>query len=444
MVSGGASKSRRSTSTTSAMLSTSRLTASPWSRTTMTTGSSPAGRAGRPSRSRSSMAGTTWPRRLIRPATAGGASGTRVMLWLRSTSCTCSTSTPNRSPSSQKVASWLVAGMLRASVAVLTSDLQEGGGGVGREGGRAVEAEGAAVEVHAGGEAGVRGVERRVGGEDGGADVEQLGDPVTDDRGAEQAQVVDVALHRGLAVDDVEDLLDDDRDAAAVVGVDDDLEHLAVGVAEGTQVPVQADDRQDRAAVLHHLAGADPLDGLAAHLLEPGDRVQRDGDPAPAADGGQQHPLTLAGRGGGDRTDPALLPLGGLGTQRAAGQRLDVEDQRDRAVTEHGGSGVEPDRLELAAHGLDHDLLGVDDPVHDQAEPASLGAEHGDDHVAVVPVGGQAEHVREAHQREQLTAQPVDRRAADVLDRRGGLLGVQGDELLQADLRDRVPVTRAL
>src|SRR3954462_14568689 len=162
------------------------------------------------------------------------------MLWLRSTSCTCSTSTPNRSPSSQKVASWLVAGMVWAvgrvdwSVAVLTSDLHQ----VGVRGSELRAAEGGRARV-----------ERRVRGEDGGPDVEQLGDPVADDRGAEQAQVVDVALHRGLAVDDVEDLRDDDRDAAAVVGVDDDLQDLAVGVAVGTEVPVQPDDRQDLAAV---------------------------------------------------------------------------------------------------------------------------------------------------------------------------------------------------
>src|SRR3954453_6199751 len=270
-VSGGASKSRRSTSTTSAMLSTSRLTASPCSRTTMTTASSPSGRAGRPSRSRSSIAVTTWPRRLIRPATAGGASGTRVMLWLRSTSCTCSTSTPKRSPSSQKVASWLVAGMAR--VATLTSDLHEGGVG-------AFEAEGPAVEAQPSGHAARGGgVERRVGSEDRGTDVEPLGDPGADDRRAEQAQVVDVAAHRGLAVDDVEDLLDDDRDAAALVGVDDDLQDLALGVAEGPQVPVEPDDRQDRAAVLHDLPGSDPLDGLPADLLKAGDGVQGDRHP---------------------------------------------------------------------------------------------------------------------------------------------------------------------
>src|SRR3954453_8602171 len=274
-VSGGASKSRTFTSTTSAMLSTSRLTASPCSRTTMTTASWPSGRGPRPSRSRSSIAVTTWPRRLIRPATAGGASGTRVIPWLRSTSCTCSTSTPKRSPSSQKVASWLVAGM----VGVLMSDLHQRGGG-----GEVAAVERGDVEARAGD--GGR-VEGRVGGEDRGPHVQQLGDPLADDRGAQQAHVVDVALHRRLAVDDVEDLLHDDRDAAAVVGVDDDLQDLALGVPERAEVPVQPDDRQDRAAVLDDLAGADALDGLAAHLLEAGDGVQGDRHPAPAADRGE-------------------------------------------------------------------------------------------------------------------------------------------------------------
>src|SRR5919206_3235047 len=229
IVSGGGSKSRDSTSTTSARASTSRLTASPCSRTTITTASLPAGRGGRPSRSRSSIAVTTWPRRLIRPATAAGASGTRVRPWLRSTSCTCSTSTPYRSPSSQKVASWPPAAGATTWVRALMSDLQEGRGGVGRRG--------------VGG-----GVEGRVGGQDRRAHVEQLGHLVAEDGRAQQAHVVDVAADGGLAVDDVEDLLHDDRHAAAVVGVDDDLQHLAVGVAEGPQVPVEPDDRQDRAA----------------------------------------------------------------------------------------------------------------------------------------------------------------------------------------------------
>src|SRR3954467_12899618 len=151
------------------------------------------------------------------------------------------------------------------SVAAVTSDLQQrGGDAVGRR----------RDGVQRGG------VERGIGGEDGGPDVEQLGHLVPEDGGAQQAQVVDVAAHRRLAVDDVEDLLHDDRHAAAVIGVDDDLEHLAVGLAVCAEVPVEPDDRQDRAAVLHDLAGADPLHGLGAHLLEAGDGC-RGGPPPP-------------------------------------------------------------------------------------------------------------------------------------------------------------------
>ena len=139
-----------------------------------------------------------------------------------------------------------------------------------------------------------------------------------------------------------------------------------------------------------------------------------------------------------------VLPVGGLGAQRPAGQRLHVEDERHGAVAEDGRPGVEADRLHLAADGLDDDLLGVDDAVDDEAEAAPLRPQHRDDDVAVVPLGGQAEDVGEPDQGEQLAAQPVDLRAADLLDGVGGLLGVQADQLLQADLRDGVAVAGAL
>src|SRR3954451_19501715 len=133
------------------------------------------------------------------------------------------------------------------SVAAVTSDLQQrGGDAVGRRRG----------DVQRGG------VERGIGGEDGGPDVEQLGHLVTEDGGAQQAQVVDVAAHRRLAVDDVEDLLDHDGDAASVFAVNDALKELAVGLTEGTQVAVEPDDRQYRSAVLHDIPVADILPGL--------------------------------------------------------------------------------------------------------------------------------------------------------------------------------------
>ena len=107
---------------------------------------------------------------------------------------------------------------------------------------------------------------------------------------------------------------------------------------------------------------------------------------------GQQHALALGLRG----ARPALgararsWPLDGLGAQarRASAwtSRISATVPSPRIVA----PGVEADRLQLAAERLDDDLLGVDDPVDDEAEAASLGLQHGDDHVAVVPVGRRA------------------------------------------------------
>ena len=251
----------------------------------------------------------------------------------------------------------------------------------------------------------------------------------------------------GLAVDDVEDLLDDDRDAAAVVGVDDDLEHLAVGLAVGAQVPVEPDDRQDRAAVLDDLAVADLLDRVGADLLEAGDRVERDGDPPAAADGGQQHPLALG------LAAAAALRRGRCESWRSA---VSVRSARRASACTSRISATVPSPRTVAPEyrpiafswpptRLDDDLLGVDDAVDDQAEPAALGPQHRDDDVAVVPLGGAGRGRRSRRTSgQQLAAQPVDLRAADLLDRVGGLLGVEADQLLQADLRDGVAVAGAL
>ena len=70
-----------------------------------------------------------------------------------------------------------------------------------------------------------------------------------------------------------------------------------------------------------------------------------------------------------------VLALVRLGAQGPTGEGLHIQDQRDGAVAEDGGAGVEADRLHLAADGLDDDLLGVDDAVDDQAEPAALRPE---------------------------------------------------------------------
>ena len=141
---------------------------------------------------------------------------------------------------------------------------------------------------------------------------------------------------------------------------------------------------------------------------------------------GEQHALPLGldrGRVGGGLA--GVLALHGLGPQGAAGEGLDVEDQRDAPSPRTVAPEYRPIDLSCAAERLDDDLLGVEHAVDDQAEPPALGAQHRDDDVAVVPVAGQVEHVGEPDERQQVAAQAVDLRAADLLDGGRGLLGVE-------------------
>jgi hypothetical protein len=119
------------------------------------------------------------------------------------------------------------------------------------------------------------------------------------------------------------------------------------------------------------------LDPGPRELLEPGDRVQRDRHP-PLAHRGDQQPLAASAAGVRPGRGLQVLPLGVGGQVAAPGQRGDVEDQADLAVAEDGGARVQADVLEPGVEGLDHDLLGVQHPVDDQAEPPAVGLQHHD------------------------------------------------------------------
>jgi hypothetical protein len=156
---------------------------------------------------------------------------------------------------------------------------------------------------------------RGVGGEDGGAHVEQLGDLVLDDRGAEHSVAVQVAAGLAGVLGDVEDLVDDQPDAAAGFGVDHDLQGLGRAGAVGAEVFGQAQQRQDLAAVLHYLAPADVLNGGDRELFEAGDRGQRYGDAAALAQSEDQLGLTcwvLVGDQRGSSSAVSVLVLSTL------------------------------------------------------------------------------------------------------------------------------------
>src|SRR5262249_23311989 len=93
---------------------------------------------------------------------------------------------------------------------------------------------------------------------------------------------------------------------------------------------------------------------------------------------------------------------------------------------------------------LDHDLLRVVDPVHDQAELPVRRLQHDDvDRVFAVAVGLDLEHRAELHQGEQALPVAVDQHAVNTLDALAGLLPLDADQLDDADLRDRVAVAGA-
>jgi hypothetical protein len=179
---------------------------------------------------------------------------------------------------------------------------------------------------------------------------------------------------------DVEDLLDDQADAAGVLAVDDDLHRVGRLAGRGAQQGGQPHQRQDLAAVLHDLVVTDALERGHRELLEAGDHLERDAHATVLAQADDEQGLDLAAQrvAAVDAVPHAAVAAGHehVGLLRD-GQH--VEDQRDLAVAEDGRAGEARDALELLAERLDDDLLGVDHVVDDQAELPVLGLQDHDE-----------------------------------------------------------------
>src|SRR6266542_911974 len=78
-----------------------------------------------------------------------------------------------------------------------------------------------------------------------------------------------------------------------------------------------------------------------------------------------------------------------------------VDDERDPAVPENGGSGDPLEFPEIGLEALDHDLLLVQELVHQQADPAPLVLHDDDEPVArIIAVGAHAEEASKSEHRE--------------------------------------------
>ena len=128
-------------------------------------------------------------------------------------------------------------------------------------------------------------------------------------------------------------------------------------------------------------------------------------------------------------------------TPAFSGDGAGIENQRQIGVAQHGCAGVEADVLEHGGERLDDDLFRIGEPVDDQAEAAAVGIEHGDEVVVsrlrtLLLCAGHQQPV-EKDQREQLAAQPVERRVFDPFDGLGGLLGRDVHQFGERALRQR-------
>ena len=94
----------------------------------------------------------------------------------------------------------------------------------------------------------------------------------------------------------------------------------------------------------------------------------------------------------------------------------------------------------MFAQRFDHDFLGVVDGIHDQSKLLLTRFEHyyiGNVVVSRLGTGSfQVQHCIQTNQREELAAQPIDRRAKNVLNSFQGLFTFQANQLHKADLRD--------
>ena len=102
--------------------------------------------------------------------------------------------------------------------------------------------------------------------------------------------------------------------------------------------------------------------------------------------------------------------------------------------------------LQHRGERLDDDLFRIGQPIHHQAKAAAVGIQHGNEVVALgshlVLDAGHQQAVKK-NQRQQLAAQPIERRILNPLDGRRGLLGRNMHQLRQRALRQRKALVEA-
>ena len=174
-----------------------------------------------------------------------------------------------------------------------------------------------------------------------------------------------------------------------------------------------------------------------------------------SGDQGQRHRLQFVVAGPEDQERGHLLaerhaPFLGLGRRllgdrHRAGRRRDtvrIEDHDHAAVAENGVAREHRDVAQDRRHRLDHDFLGVEHPVDDDAEAVGADLADDDELLLVHQIMALAfrlvvemQDLAQNHQRQQAVTQAQDRCLVDHLDRAFGICRGP-DQFEHADLRN--------
>src|SRR5271165_1315541 len=113
-----------------------------------------------------------------------------------------------------------------------------------------------------------------------------------------------------------------------------------------------------------------------------------------------------------------------------------VQDEYDLPIAQNGGPGKACDRLQVLSQGLHHNLFGVMNGVHDQADLVRPGL-HYNDEGAGRGFAAQAQCAVQKAQRQDSLPQPVHRRPAKLFDRVGFGNSFQAHHFRQVHLWNR-------
>src|SRR4051812_37529729 len=274
------------------------------------------------------------------------------------------------------------------------------------------------------------------------ADVDDLGGLTLDHRRAEHARALAGELDVEAFFDNVDDLVDDQRHGAALIG---EHQQRLYALAFDLHLIAGRNERDELAAILHERTAARHFDAASVDLLEPRDQRERHGLRLRRPGAEQQQRF---GCGLFDLARAVLIVAGDWLAADASADRVSdavrLDDHDYRAVAEDRVAAEHRDVAKLARHRLHDDFFGMEDAVDHEAEQLAADLHHHDEAILDPAVAvADFEQRRQMHEWQELVAQPQH---GGILDAFDAMLGIAAHphQLNHRKLRDGEAITARL